>query len=102
MKIRDMDCIVRSKNAGPFRITVDLIFKNKEAFETVKDSGVWTKESIAALYNISVDWIYECLTYEPAYSFKCTFRRAIPSGTFRDTDIYGAQQHTPLYDLIIK
>ena len=38
---------VRSKNAGVDRITFDIIFRDRESYELVKDSGVLTRESVA-------------------------------------------------------
>ena len=38
--LRDIAKVVRSKNAGPFEITLDIIFKNREDFDAVKKSGV--------------------------------------------------------------
>ena len=32
MRLIDADAIVRSKDAGPFRFTLDVIFNNKEQF----------------------------------------------------------------------
>ena len=50
--LRDIAKVIRSKNAGPFEITLDIVFKTKEDFEAVKKSGVITKELVSALYNV--------------------------------------------------
>ena len=100
MKLIDADAIVRSKNAGPFRITLDVIFKDRAQFEEMKKSGVWNRDTLTRLYRLKPEEINECLIYEPAMAFKCTWQRRISSGAFGDTDIYGAQQHLPLYNLI--
>lgn len=102
MRLIDMDAIIRSKDAGPFRITLDVIFKNKEQFEWMKKSCIWNRERLAELYKLKPQDICECLVYEPALAFKCTYQRAISSGAFGDTDIYGSQQHLPLYLLEIE
>lgn len=99
MKLRDADAIVRSKNAGPFRFTLDVIFNNREQFEQMKRSGIWHAEYLSGVYHIERREIRECLVYEPAMAFKCTYRRPISSGAFGDNDIYGAQQHVPMYDI---
>lgn len=99
MKLLEADAIVRSKNAGPYRITLDVIFKNQDQFEAMRSSGVWTTETIAKLYHLDPGEISNCLVYEPAWAFKATYQRKVSSGAFGDTDIYGAQQHLPLYDL---
>jgi hypothetical protein len=38
----------------------------------------------------------DIIYYEPADALKITLKRAVVSGGWKDTDIYGAQQHTPL------
>ncbi len=50
--LRDIAKVIRSKNAGPFEITLDIVFKTKEDFEAVKKSGVITKELVSELYNV--------------------------------------------------
>ena len=99
MKLIDADAIVRSKDAGPFRFTLDVIFNNQEQFKQMKDSGVWNQESLSRLCKIDLKAIDECLVYEPARAFKCTYQRPISSGAFGDNDIYGSQQHVPLYEI---
>ncbi len=99
MKLIDADAIVRSKDAGPFRFTLDVIFNNQEQFKQMKDSGVWNQESLSRRCKIDLKAIDECLVYEPAMAFKCTYQRPISSGAFGDNDIYGSQQHVPLYEI---
>ena len=99
MKLIDADAIVRSKDAGPIRFTLDVIFNNQEQFKQMKDSGVWNQESLSRLCKIDLKAIDECLVYEPAMAFKCTYQRPISSGAFGDNDIYGSQQHVPLYEI---
>lgn len=99
MKLLDADAIVRSKDAGPFRFTLDVIFNDREQFEQMKASGVWNKENLCRLCRITDAEVNECVCYEPAMSFKFTYQRPISSGAFGDNDIYGSQQHVSLYGL---
>jgi hypothetical protein len=99
MKVRDVASIIRSKNAGPFRITLDIIFDEEKYYYKMKNSRIWNQENIANLYNVPLDQIIECVEYDKALAFKCTLKRPISSGAFGDTDIYGSQQHVPLYSL---
>ncbi|MDD5196849.1 MAG: DUF4387 family protein, partial [Candidatus Omnitrophica bacterium] len=39
--------------------------------------------------------------FAQAWAIKITIPRAVASGGIGDTDIYGAQQHAPLYSLKI-
>jgi len=95
-RLRDIADVIRSKNAGPFELTFDIMFKTKKIYHTVVRSGVFAKKSFAALYGISPDDVIEIVIFEPANAIKITIARPIPSGDLRETDVYGAQQHAPL------
>lgn len=93
--------VIRSKNAGPFEITFDLIFKDRTGFERAKNSGVFTKQNIARLYKRTEEEILHLVFYEAANAIKITMKRTVSSGTVGETDTYGAQQHAPLLSLKI-
>lgn len=99
MKLLDADAIVRSKDAGPFRFTLDVIFNDADQFRRMKESGVWNTEYLCGLCKVAKEDVAECLVYEPALAFKFTYQRPVSSGAFGDNDIYGAQQHIALYDV---
>ena len=40
MKLWEMTRLIRSKNAGPFELTFDIIFKNIAGYEKVRDARV--------------------------------------------------------------
>ncbi|EOY6325328.1 DUF4387 family protein, partial [Escherichia coli] len=44
--------VIRSKNAGPYELVLDILFKTKENYERVKSSGQLTPELIARLYHV--------------------------------------------------
>lgn len=87
---------IRSKNAGTDKITFDVIFREREAYEQVKRARVLTREKMAALFNISENRITDFVEYDPAYAIKFTILRERPSGSPGDPDIFGAQQYAPL------
>ena len=55
VSLRELAQVIRSKNAGPFELTFDIIFDRKAAYEEVKASGALTAEKLARLYNIPLD-----------------------------------------------
>ncbi|SHK37018.1 DUF4387 domain-containing protein [Paramaledivibacter caminithermalis] len=93
--------VIRSKNSGPFKITLDILFDEKSKYERVKNSGVLTKEIISKLYNIPKTSITGLIFFDQALGIKITFLRDISSGTIGDRDVYGAQQHAPLMEILI-
>lgn len=88
--------VIRSKNAGPFELTFDIMFDDRNKYEAVKKSGVITAERIAEIYGVSHNEVLVCRTYDPAMAFKITIRRPVGSGSPGDSDVYGCQQHMPL------
>ncbi len=88
--------VIRSKNSGPYELTLDIIFKDKRYFDLFRRRGIITPRSVAALYKVPVKDVLKLLYFEPATAVKITLRRPIPSGHPGETDIYGAQQHAPL------
>jgi hypothetical protein len=101
VNIRDVAQVVRSKNAGPFRLTLDILFKERAVYEQVKQGGSVTATTIAELYGLPVDRITDFVWFDPGKALKATLKRPVSSGAPRDSDIYGAQQHAPLLALTV-
>ncbi|TCL62456.1 uncharacterized protein DUF4387 [Hydrogenispora ethanolica] len=91
--------VIRSKNSGPYELTLDIIFRDWEIFRRVCAARLITPERIAGLYRVPVADVLAIIEFEPAKAIKINLRRPIPSGSPGDTDVYGAQQHAPLLDL---
>ncbi len=87
--------VIRSKNAGPYELVLDILFKTKENYERVKSSGQLTPELIARLYHVEPDFIHRI----PSNAVKIVMPRDIISGNVGDNDVYGAQQHAPLLNM---
>lgn len=100
-KLSDLAKTIRSKNAGVDKITFDVIFRERDAYERVKRSQALTRGSVAALYKIPESRITDFVEFDPAYAIKFTILRDRPSGSPGDPDIFGAQQYAPLLDLEI-
>jgi hypothetical protein len=96
VNIRKLASVIRSKNSGPFELTLDIMFKTPEIYQMVKDKKVFTKELIASLYQIPIEKVLNLVEFDPAYAIKATIVRPRVAGDLEETDIYGAQQHGPL------
>ena len=96
--IGDLAVVCKSKNAGPYEVTIDAVFADKEIFEKVKARGVLCEDLFARLYNGRADEIIFTV-YDAGLAFKATLPRLIPAGDIGDTDVYGAQQQAPLLAL---
>ena len=95
--VRDVAAVIRSKNAGPFELTFDLMFNNKQDYDEVRQAI--TPAKIAALYRIPEEDVLKIVHFAPALAVKITIKRPRASGALGETDVYGAQQHAPLFDL---
>ena len=98
VKLRDIASVIRSKNAGAFEITFDIMFRDRDVYDRVKQTGAINRQLFARLYHVPEEQC-EFLTFDGAYAFKCTIPRPIPAGDIGDSDVYGAQQHAPLLDV---
>lgn len=92
--------LIRSKNAGPFELTFDILFSSPENFERVRASGVLSRERFAAMYHVPVDQV-RFFTHEHALAFKVSIPRPAFSGDPDDTDVFGGQFHSPLVQLTV-
>jgi hypothetical protein len=99
-KVRDIAQVCKSKNAGPFEVTIDVVFADKAVFERVKHTGVLSAELMSKLYKVRTEDVLFTI-YDAGLAFKATLPRRIPAGDVGDTDVYGAQQHAPLLDVEI-
>ena len=98
-KLSQLAKTIRSKNAGVDKITFDVIFTERAAYERVKKARVLTRETVAALYGIAQDRICDFVEFDPANAIKFTIFRTRPSGSPGDPDIFGCQQYAPLLDV---
>lgn len=90
--------VLRSKNAGPFEITFDIMFEDAGKYQHLKQANVIKAETIAKLYKLSPEQV-RIIYYDTARGVKITIPRWSSSGSPEDTDIYGAQQHAPLLSI---
>jgi Domain of unknown function (DUF4387) len=98
MKLWESASLIRSKNAGPFILTLDIMFADRDAYEKVRDSEVLDRNLVAAIYGVPVEDVdgYEC---DNALALKFSMPRRLPQGDFGDGDMHGGQQYAPLLDI---
>lgn len=97
--LADMVTFLFSKNAGPYLITFDILFKSNDDYVIAKRSGVFTKETFAALYRVPTERIASIYNYDAANMIKFTMTRSISSSDFGDRSVFGSQQWAPLLGL---
>ena len=100
MKLMDLAKVVRSKNAGPLKLTFDVMFESEADYQRFVQSPTVSPAAIARLYGVAEKTV-EVLPYPVALAVKIVMDRAMPAGSPGDRDVYGAQQHAPLLELDI-
>jgi len=99
-KLGDLATLVRSKNAGPFYLTFDVMFDDPAVYERVKKAGVLSRSFIAERYGLSENEVM-FFYVDNALAVKASIPRPIIQGDVGETDSYGGQQFAPLLDIEI-
>ena len=99
-KLRNLARMIRSKNAGPFELTIDILFPDQPTYQRVKASGKVSKEFIAGMFGIAPEKV-KLFHYDPAFAIKASVPRYTISGDPDETDVFAGQQYPQLVDLEI-
>ncbi len=95
MRLYDLATVIRSKNAGPFTLTIDVVLPDVTTFRRVLAAGGLAPERIAALYDVAPGAV-RVVPFERVLTVKVALPRQVGSGALGDRDVYGCQQHFPL------
>jgi hypothetical protein len=90
--------VFRSKNAGPFLATVDIMMPSDEAYQEAIRSPSLQPRAIADVYGV-LEGDVRVFFFPQAHAIKIVLPRSVSSGAVGDRDVYGAQQHVPLAEL---
>ena len=94
----DLCSLIRSKNAGPFVLTFDVMFSSQENYERAKRSQPLTKGLLARAYGqreADITLVY----HDHALAIKASMPRPVFQGELQDGDCYGGQQYVPLLQI---
>ena len=98
LTLRELARVVRSKNAGPTQLTLDLFLRNEQAYAIAAASPALSAEAVAQCYGVPTGSVQRFLL--PALqAIKFSLPRRVVAGSPGDGDLYGAQQHGPLLEL---
>lgn len=100
VKLHQLVKLIRSKNAKPFLLTLDIVFDDAETYFKVKRTGVLNRELFAEMYNTPLKNVLY-VEYDEGLAIKVTVPRPVVQGDIEDGDIYGCQQIGNLPDLDI-
>jgi hypothetical protein len=97
-RLRDVAAFIRSKNAGPFHLTIDVFFTDAAVCDQVLFAGILSPDAVARLYPVDPADI-RTIHVPQANAIKVTLPRPYAAGDIGDRDVAGGQQFAPLLDL---
>jgi hypothetical protein len=96
--VGDLAAVIRSKNAGPFWLTIDVFCSEDEAFRRLAQSPLTDPSAIAEIYSVPTHQV-RVWAISSLRAIKISFPRPVPQGSVGDRDMHGGQQYVPLLDL---
>jgi Domain of unknown function (DUF4387) len=97
-KLRDVCSKVRSKNAGPFWITVDLFFVDEAAYRRYRDDRAIGAAAFGALYGVDPACVKR-FEVDRLNVVKVSYPRPAPQGGVVERDMHAGQQFADLLDV---
>jgi len=93
--VGDLALEVRSKNAGPFWVTMEVFLRDAAGYAVVADPSFLNERVVERLYGVAAATVH--IYRIPALNVvKISFPRPVPQGSPRDRDIHAGQHHVPL------
>jgi len=94
----DIARLIRSKNAGPYEVTLDVMFDSELEYQLVKESALLNTKAMEKLFAISKDDIIWEGFFDQALAYKVTIprlRKGKPtaSGGYMESDVHASQQY---------
>jgi hypothetical protein len=97
-KLGDLAQLIRSKNAGPFTLTFDVMFDDEATYRRITAAKVLTREVFARIYKVPLEDI-AFFEHDAARAIKISIPRPYAQCSREDGDCYGGQQHAPLVEI---
>lgn len=98
--LKEVAKYVRSKNAGPFWITIDIFCDNDEAFYKIQNSQNFTPGAIANAYGVPEGGV-KSFYIENLRVIKFSFPRPQVQGSKFERDMHAGQQYVRLMDVSV-
>ncbi|GME64463.1 Caib baif family enzyme [Neofusicoccum parvum] len=96
--------VLRSKNAGPYEITLDVMFESEQVYRLVQQSDMLNLKTVSDALKLPPKEIIWSGFFDPARAFKVTIPRVrggekVAAGSFMEDDVHGSQQHLGLVNM---
>jgi Domain of unknown function (DUF4387) len=100
-KLGDVCRYIRSKNAGPFWVTVDLFFDGNESYAKYHDDPTISAEAIAVIYGVDAALVKR-FAVKSLNMVKISYPRPTAQGGVHERDMHSGQQFVPLLELQLR
>jgi hypothetical protein len=97
-KLREVCRHIRSKNAGPFWVTLDLFFDGTASYQKYKNNPALGAASIASFYGTDPGQIKR-FAIDSLNTVKISFVRVTAQGGVVERDMHSGQQYVRLLNL---
>jgi hypothetical protein len=99
--LAELATLVRSKNAGPFWVTIDIFLPDATTYERAAATSELTDvDAIADRYDVSPDTV-KVFRLPDLHAIKLSFPRRSAQGGAHDRDMHAGQQYVPLLGIDI-
>lgn len=96
----DLAIEVRSKNAGPFWITMELFMRDADGYRIAADETFLHEGVVAELYRVDPASV-QIFRIPSLNVVKISYPRPVSQGSLRDRDVHAGQHHVPLAQLVV-
>jgi hypothetical protein len=96
MRLADCATVIRSKNAGPLLLTIDVFFADQDGYDTARSSRLLTPRGVATAYAVPLESVSGVYWSDQTLSVKVSMARWSSANDPFCSDIFGAHLHVPL------
>jgi Domain of unknown function (DUF4387) len=100
-RLKDVCRYIRSKNAGPFWVTVDLFFDSADSYAAFHGDPAISADNIAAIYGVDRAHVKR-FEVKSLNMVKISYPRTSPQGGVVERDMHSGQQFVPLLELQLR
>jgi hypothetical protein len=97
-RLKEVCRYIRSKVAGPFWVTLDIFFRERETFERYVDSPALQSDAIADLFEVDRKTVKRFVVPD-LMVIKFSYPRACPQGGVVERDLHSGQQYVRVLDI---
>lgn len=97
-KLRDVCRNIRSKNAGPYWVTIDFFFNSPENYEKYSECAALASATFAAAFSVDASMVKRFRVKDLSV-LKVSYPRQSPQGGMIERDMHCGQQYARLLDI---